>query len=78
VPVTVVDTVGAGDSFTSALLAALWRRGLLGAARRPALQEMTADELAAVVDEAVLASALTCSRPGADPPTFAELAGGIR
>jgi fructokinase len=78
VPVTVVDTVGAGDSFTSALLAALWRRGLLGAARRPALQAMTADDLAAVVDEAVLASALTCSRPGADPPTFAELAGGIR
>jgi fructokinase len=78
VPVTVVDTVGAGDSFTSALLAALGRRGLLGAAHRGALQEITADELAAVVDEAVLASAITCSRPGADPPTFAELAGGIR
>lgn len=64
--VVVVDTVGAGDAFTSGLLGALLRRGLHTpesvAAATPAV-------LAAAVDEAVLVSALTCGRMGADPPT---------
>jgi hypothetical protein len=29
--------------------------------------------VAALADEAVLAAALTCARPGADPPTADEL-----
>jgi fructokinase len=72
--VEVVDTVGAGDACMAALLAGLHRRDLLGAPRRPALQAMDAPTLAAVADEAVLAAAITCTRPGADPPTAAELA----
>lgn len=71
--VTVVDTVGAGDAFTSALLAGLYRSDLLGAERRPALEAMGEDTLAAVLDEAILASALTCTRHGAVPPTYGEL-----
>ena len=71
--VDVVDTVGAGDSFTGALLAGLLRRDLLGAARREALHSLGADVLADVVDEAALVSAITCSRLGADPPSAAEL-----
>jgi fructokinase len=73
VPVTVVDTVGAGDTFSAALLAGLHRRQRLGAAARPALRALDADTLAAVLDEAVLAAAITCSRRGADPPTLDDL-----
>jgi fructokinase len=73
VPVTVVDTVGAGDTFSAALLAGLHRRGLLGAAARPALRALDAGTLDALLDEAALAAAITCSRRGADPPTADEL-----
>jgi fructokinase len=73
VPVTVVDTVGAGDTFSAALLAGLHRRQRLGAAARPTLRALDADTLAAVLDEAVLAAAITCSRRGADPPTIDDL-----
>ncbi len=66
---------GAGDSFMSALLAGLARRDLLGADRRDALRSLTADDVGALLDEAVAASAITCSRPGADPPYSRELAG---
>ncbi|MHA6793143.1 carbohydrate kinase family protein [Pseudonocardia bannensis] len=75
-PVEVVDTVGAGDTFSAALLAGLHRRGLLGAAARPALRAIDAATLEAVLDGAVAAAAITCSRRGADPPTAAELATG--
>jgi fructokinase len=73
VPVTVVDTVGAGDTFSAALLAGLHRRGLLGAAARPALRAVDDGTLDALLDEAALAAAITCSRRGADPPTAADL-----
>ena len=71
--VDVVDTVGAGDSFMSALIAGLAGRDLLGADRREALRGLGSDVVAAVVDEAVTASSITCSRLGADPPTAGEL-----
>ena len=64
--IKVVDTVGAGDSFMSALIAGLQRRGLLGAVRLEGLDEQA---LHAVIDYAVKAAAITCTRPGADPPT---------
>lgn len=73
VPVAVVDTVGAGDTFSAALLAGLRRLGLLGAAARPALGVIDAEALDDVLDDAALAAAITCSRRGADPPTTAEL-----
>lgn len=74
VPVDVVDTVGAGDTFSAALLAGLHRRDLLGADRRAALHTLDAPTLDALLDEAAAAAAITCSRRGADPPTAAELA----
>jgi len=76
--VAVVDTVGAGDSFTSGLLAGLHRRNLLGAARRGDLRAIGAGPLAEILDEAVLASAITCSRRGAQPPTTGELLAGLQ
>ena len=73
-PIDVVDTVGAGDSFSAALLAGLHRRGLLGAAAREDLYRIGRESLDGVLGEAVTAAAITCSRHGADPPTRAELA----
>ena len=74
--VEVRDTVGAGDAFVSALLAALFERDLLGAARREALRSIGPQLLAEVLDEAVTASAITCTRRGADPPRRRELHAG--
>ncbi|GAA1629354.1 carbohydrate kinase [Kribbella alba] len=68
--IKVVDTVGAGDSFMSALIAGLHTRGLLGAVR---LEGLTEQNLREIVDYAVKAAAITCTRHGADPPTAAEL-----
>lgn len=73
VPVTVIDTVGAGDTFSAALLAGLYQRGLLGAAARPGLRDIEASTLDSILDHAALAAAITCSRRGADPPTAADL-----
>ncbi|MFE2346296.1 carbohydrate kinase [Kitasatospora cineracea] len=61
-PTTVVDTVGAGDSFMAALLATLDDP-------RPAL-----DAVASALRTAATAAAITVSRAGANPPTTAELA----
>lgn len=71
--VTVVDTVGAGDAFTSGLLDELLRAGLLGGARRAALAGLDPDALADVIDFATRVAGITCARPGAHPPTRAEL-----
>jgi fructokinase len=73
VPVTVVDTVGAGDAFMAALVAGLGERHLLGRAQSGRLAALEGAELAAVLDGAALAAALTCARLGADPPTGDEL-----
>jgi fructokinase len=67
--IEVVDTVGAGDSFMAALIAGLHTRGLLGAVRLEGLDDKSLRE---VVDYAVKAAAITCTRHGADPPTAAE------
>jgi fructokinase len=76
--VKVVDTVGAGDAFVSALLAALYDRHLLGADQRERLQLIDSTTLAEVVDQAIVASAITCTRRGADPPARAELEAALR
>jgi fructokinase len=71
--VHVADTVGAGDSFMSALLSGVVDRELDGAQRRDELRRVDADELRRILDFAARAAAVTVSRPGANPPTRAEL-----
>jgi fructokinase len=73
IEITVADTVGAGDSFAGGLLAALVDSGLAAPA---AFADAVAHADARITDaltQAVLVSAITCERNGADPPTRAEL-----
>jgi len=71
--VEVADTVGAGDSFMAALLSGLVDRGLDGAQNRKDLRELPAEALAELLAHAARAAAVTVSRPGANPPTRAEM-----
>jgi fructokinase len=65
--VDVVDTIGAGDAFGGGFLAWWSANGLTRAdLKRPAL-------VRAAVRVAAAAAAATCGRPGADPPTRADL-----
>lgn len=66
-PVELVDTVGAGDAFTSGLLDALARRGLL----RP--DAIGTADFGPLLDDAGLVAAITCGRAGANPPRRSEL-----
>ena len=70
-PAPLVDTVGAGDAFTSGLLDALARSGLLNPATVTA--GLDAPALAAILDSAGLVAGLTCARSGANPPWRAEI-----
>ena len=69
--VEVVDTVGAGDSFTAGLIGSLLRRGQHAPAD---LARCPADELSGVLDDAILVASLNCERRGNDPPTAADVA----
>jgi len=71
--IDLVDTVGAGDSFTAGLLDGLGRAALLGGPRRDDLAGIDETSLISVLDDASLIASITCSRPGADPPTWAEV-----
>lgn len=70
-PATVSDTVGAGDAFTSGLLDTLARRDLLEPGRLTALSD--AVMLADVISDASRVAGITCARPGANPPSRAEV-----
>ncbi len=68
--VTVVDTIGAGDSFQAALLFALHALGRIGTR---SLGEMNAGELHRTLSFASICAAFTCGRVGADPPRRGEI-----
>ena len=70
-PVAVVDTVGAGDSYSGGLLHFLESEQLMSAA---ATGRLPHGALAAALDVADAVAVLTCSRAGADPPHADEVA----
>ncbi len=70
VPVEVVDTVGAGDSFTGGLLCALHEAGVI---RPDALDSLDADGWREAMAFAGRVAAIACARVGADPPRRHEL-----
>ncbi|MDM7932800.1 carbohydrate kinase [Tabrizicola sp.] len=69
-PVTVADTVGAGDTFNAGVLAALHDAGALTKAGVAALSDATLD---AALSLGTRAAAVTVSRAGANPPWADEL-----
>lgn len=68
VPSTVADTIGAGDSYMSALIMGLLLRGSGGLA--PTVLER-------IGQTASMAASITVGRPGANPPTHRELLAGM-
>lgn len=68
--IMVADTVGAGDTFNAGALAALHQAGALTKAR---LAAVTDAELDAALSLGTRAAAITCARPGANPPWASEL-----
>ncbi|EWM14265.1 carbohydrate kinase [Kutzneria sp. 744] len=70
VRVSVVDTIGAGDTVQGALLAWLHRHGVLS---KDAVSALTAQEWRAALAFAGAAAAITVSRAGAEPPRSAEM-----
>ncbi len=69
-PVTVADTVGAGDTFNAGALAALHHAGAL---TKPRLASLSDAELDAALTLGTRAAAIAVSRAGANPPWAHEL-----
>jgi len=67
---TVADTVGAGDTFTAALLVRLRTLDLLN---KTSIASLLPDDVSDLLAFAAKAAAITVSRPGADPPWAREL-----
>lgn len=65
VKVDVVDTIGAGDTFTAGLLHSLEQQGCLDI---EALSRLSETQLQTALRYAAQVSALACTRAGADPP----------
>ena len=68
--IDVADTVGAGDTIVGTVLASLWEQR---AYRPDDLTDLTVKRWETIAHRAVAAAAITCSRPGADPPRRQEL-----
>ncbi len=64
VKIVVADTVGAGDTVGAIIVEAMVERGIMS---------LTGDVLQEVLHRAAAAAAITCSRPGAQPPYKHEL-----
>jgi fructokinase len=75
--VTVVDTVGAGDTYMANLLAELRALGALGAAPLEKLSGLSGEELYSGAEFAAVAAALVCERAGCEPPTSAEVSAAL-
>jgi fructokinase len=76
--IEIVDTVGAGDAlgggFLASWIGAGWGRADLATRARDPRGNGVEPSLVAAARRAVLVASVTCTRPGADPPTAAELA----
>ncbi|MGE4454611.1 MAG: carbohydrate kinase [Sphaerochaeta sp.] len=70
----VIDTVGAGDTFSGGLLSYLYERDCFGKdGEVPRLEELSLDLIKDALTWATASSAITCSRRGCDPPRTEEI-----
>ncbi|WP_416363620.1 carbohydrate kinase family protein [Pseudomonas sp. NFX183] len=70
VKVVIADTVGAGDTFQAALIAWLTEQQLDSV---EGLQQLSREQIDSMLDFAIRAAALTCSKTGPDLPYRAQL-----
>jgi fructokinase len=75
--VAVVDTIGAGDTFTAGLLSALLALLDDAADAAGALSALRDEDWEGALRSAAAAAAITCSRAGCNPPTAQELAAAL-
>lgn len=71
--ISLVDTVGAGDTFMANFLTELYLSDGLGADAPSRLQRLSEKELLSALNVAVRAAALVCERQGCEPPTDKEV-----
>lgn len=71
--ITLVDTVGAGDSFLGATLFGLHSIDALGSDASSRLSEVSSAQWSDILTRAAQVGAITCSRAGCNPPTLQEL-----
>lgn len=69
--ISVADTIGAGDTFAAAVLNRVARDGFLGSKFNEWV--MNDELLRQGLHEASIASAMTCEKKGANPPTWLEV-----
>ena len=70
--VSLVDTVGAGDTFMANFLGELRNLDALGSNPQARLDRLTGEQLTAAARFANSAAALVCERVGCQPPTMSE------
>ena len=70
VKANVVDTVGAGDTFTGAILCGLHDNDVT---TRSSLRSLERETFLEIADTALLAASIVCGRQGANPPWRREL-----
>lgn len=63
--VEVIDTIGAGDTFAAALITQLLEKSWIN---ENALEKLSSADLIEILNNCSMASAITCSRQGANPP----------
>lgn len=70
---TVVDTIGAGDAFTAAIIAGIERHGLMSVDKRKKLRKIDQFELEDIVALGSRAATLAVGKSGAEPPRREQL-----
>ncbi|NBK22371.1 MAG: carbohydrate kinase [Spirochaetia bacterium] len=74
VDLPVIDTVGAGDTFSGALLSFLHRGGFFGPdGQEPRLESLSKETITQAMRFANVAASINCSRKGCDPPSLEEV-----
>lgn len=69
--VQLVDTIGAGDTFTAALLTQLIENNLIS--KNGLSSDISIDTWSNLIKNSLIAATITCSRAGANPPTRSEV-----